>query len=438
MESLIRWMENELDRSAKTHLPAPGLHRLNRTEYSNAIRDLLALEVDASKFLPTDDSTHGFDNIAGALTMSPALMEAYLSAAGKISRLAIGNVDAATQWVWDVPADTAQNHHIEGLPFGTRGGLRIEHQFPADGEYAFNVKGVTGYFQRVLGGITGEKLEILIDGERVHLFDWDKEISNTTGRGKLDAAHSGHRGPPRGRRDLPRNQRCAGHRAEQAVPAHDEHAGLDPGLHLLPARRAGHHRGAARCEGREGHGQPPAHLRVPAGDAARRRRVCAHDRLDAGEACVPTAVDRRGSEGPDAVLSGGPRRGRKLRRRHRGGAAARARGSRVHLPRRARTGGARGGPELSPERPRAGVPALVFPVEQHSRRRADRRGCRRQAEGSRGARAAGQADAGRSEVRGPHHELHGAVAERAVAQDRRARRQPVPRLRRQPAQRVPA
>ena len=134
MELWIRWMENELDRSAKTHLPAPGLHRLNRTEYSNAIRDLLALEVDASKFLPTDDSTHGFDNIAGALTMSPASMEAYLSAAGKISRLAIGNVDAATQWVWDVPADTAQNHHIEGLPFGTRGGLRIEHQFPADGD----------------------------------------------------------------------------------------------------------------------------------------------------------------------------------------------------------------------------------------------------------------------------------------------------------------
>ena len=184
MGQLIRWMESELDRGAKTHLPAPGLHRLNRTEYSNAIRDLLALEVDASKFLPTDDSTHGFDNIAGALTMSPALMEAYLSAAGKISRLAIGDVDAATQWVWDVAPDTAQNYHIEGLPFGTRGGIRFEHQFPADGEYAFNVKGVTGYFQRVLGGITGEKLEILVDGERVHLFDWDKEISNTTGRGK--------------------------------------------------------------------------------------------------------------------------------------------------------------------------------------------------------------------------------------------------------------
>src|SRR4029077_17720765 len=79
MESLIRGMENTLDRAATTHLPPPGLHRLNRTEYTNAIRDLLALDVDATKFLPADDSTRGFDNIAGALTMSPALMEAYLS-----------------------------------------------------------------------------------------------------------------------------------------------------------------------------------------------------------------------------------------------------------------------------------------------------------------------------------------------------------------------
>jgi mono/diheme cytochrome c family protein len=184
MEALVRWMETELDRGAVTHLPPPGLHRLNRTEYTNAIRDLLALEVDATRFLPADDSTRGFDNIAGALTMSPALMEAYLSAAGKISRLAMGHVSAPTQAVFDVPADTAQNHHIEGLPFGTRGGMLIEYEFPADGEYTFTVKGVTGYFQRVLGAIKGEQLEVSVDGERVKLFDWDKEISNTTGNGK--------------------------------------------------------------------------------------------------------------------------------------------------------------------------------------------------------------------------------------------------------------
>jgi mono/diheme cytochrome c family protein len=183
METLIRWMEAELDRQADVHVPPPGLHRLNRAEYSHAIRDLLALQVDATTFLPVDDSTHGFDNIAGALTLSPALMEAYLSAAGKISRLAIGNVTAATQAVFDVPADTAQNHHIEGLPFGTRGGILIEHQFPVDGEYTFNVKGVTGYFQAVLGTIPDEQLIVTIDGELVHRFDWDADISRTTGRG---------------------------------------------------------------------------------------------------------------------------------------------------------------------------------------------------------------------------------------------------------------
>jgi cytochrome c5 len=183
-DALITWMESELDRGAVTHLPAPGLHRMNRTEYTNAVRDVLGLEVDAAKFLPPDDSTHGFDNIAGALTLSPSLMEAYLSAAGKISRLAIGDVSAPTQAVFEVPADTAQNYHIEGLPFGTRGGILIKYQFPADGEYTFKVKGVTGYFQAVLGGVKGEQLEVTVDGDRVKLFDWDKEISNTTGNGK--------------------------------------------------------------------------------------------------------------------------------------------------------------------------------------------------------------------------------------------------------------
>jgi mono/diheme cytochrome c family protein len=187
LQSMVRWMEGELDRAAHTHLPAPGLHRLNRTEYTNAIRDLLALEVDARTFLPADDSTRGFDNIAGALTMSPALMEAYLSAAGKISRLAMGDVNAPAQKVFEVPADTAQNHHIEGLPFGTRGGLLIRHQFPVDGQYTFKVKGVTGYFQAVLGGVTGEQLIVTVDGERVAQFDWDKEIAGTTGVGKSTA-----------------------------------------------------------------------------------------------------------------------------------------------------------------------------------------------------------------------------------------------------------
>src|SRR2546430_3123840 len=86
LQSLIRWMENELDRSAVTHLPPPGLHRLNRTEYANAVRDLLGLEVDATKFLPSDDSTHGFDNMAGSIAILPAPLEGIPPAEGQRSR----------------------------------------------------------------------------------------------------------------------------------------------------------------------------------------------------------------------------------------------------------------------------------------------------------------------------------------------------------------
>jgi len=182
-DSLVAYLEHEIDEHAETHLPAPGLHRLNRTEYTNAIRDLLALHVDATKFLPADDSSHGFDNMAGTLTTSPALMEAYLSAAGKISRLAVGTETAPTLAVFDVPHDTSQNAYVEGLPFGTRGGMLIEHEFPADGDYFFTVKGMTGYFTAVLGNVKGEQLEVTIDGERVYLYDWDKEIGRSEGNG---------------------------------------------------------------------------------------------------------------------------------------------------------------------------------------------------------------------------------------------------------------
>ena len=184
-ESLIGWLESELDRHAITHLPPPGLHRLNRAEYANAIRDLLALEVDATKFLPSDDSSYGFDNMAGTLGMSPALLEAYLSAAGKISRLAIGSVTSPIMTQYTVPPGFSQNYHIEGLPFGTRGGILIEHEFPADAEYVFKItpvsEGNMGQSNRAFGQIKGEKLQVTIDGELVKLFDWDRELGQGEG-----------------------------------------------------------------------------------------------------------------------------------------------------------------------------------------------------------------------------------------------------------------
>ncbi len=178
MESAVEFLENALDRNAVVTLPPPGLHRMNRTEYSNAVRDLLGVEIDASKFLPTDDSTRGFDNIAAALGLSPALLEGYTSAASKISRLAIGDVTTPSQVVYRVPEDTSQDYHVEGMPFGTRGGIIVKHEFPADGEYAIKItpisKGNMGDTSP-FGEIQGEKLEFLLDGQRLKQFDWDRE-----------------------------------------------------------------------------------------------------------------------------------------------------------------------------------------------------------------------------------------------------------------------
>jgi cytochrome c5 len=183
-EAMIAWMENELDHHAPGIVPPPGVHRLNRTEYSNAIRDLLALEIDPSKYLPSDDSTRGFDNVAAALTLSPALLEGYTSAAGKISRLAVGDVTSSTQAVFRVPEDTSQDYYIEGMPFKTRGGLLVKYEFPADGEYAIKVtpisKGNMGN-TNPFGEIPNEKLEFLLDGQRIKLFDWDNERAREDG-----------------------------------------------------------------------------------------------------------------------------------------------------------------------------------------------------------------------------------------------------------------
>src|SRR5262245_49967814 len=142
--SFIGTLETELDRNASMHVPPPGLHRLNRTEYANVIRDLLDLEIDPAAYLPSDDSTHGFDNIAGALGISSTLVEAYVSAASKISRLALGLAEPPTLAVYRTPADTSQDYHIEGLPFGTRGGVLVRHLFPSDGEYTITVTPIFG------------------------------------------------------------------------------------------------------------------------------------------------------------------------------------------------------------------------------------------------------------------------------------------------------
>jgi mono/diheme cytochrome c family protein len=167
-------LENELDRTAAPFAPPPGLHRMNRTEYANVVRDLLDLEIDAAKYLPSDDSTAGFDNIAGALGVSSTLVEAYVNAAQKIARLALGYVEDAGLVVYRTKEDTSQDYHIEGLPFGTRGGMLVPHVFPSDGEYTITVTPIFGdnMSPTGFGSVPCEKLEILLDGELLGLLNW--------------------------------------------------------------------------------------------------------------------------------------------------------------------------------------------------------------------------------------------------------------------------
>ena len=178
LEALTVSLESQLDSSAASN-PNPGhrtFQRLNRAEYTRAIRDLLGLEIDANQFLPLDTQSENFDNIADVQTLSPTLLDAYLRAASEIGFLAIGNPRAtASSAMYSVPRTASQSERVEGAPYGTRGGLSVVHTFPADGDYVFR----TIYFHETTGAFAGgnargEQMEISIDGERVALLDIDR------------------------------------------------------------------------------------------------------------------------------------------------------------------------------------------------------------------------------------------------------------------------
>jgi hypothetical protein len=167
-------------------LVPPGAHRMNRQEYANAIRDLLGMTIDPATMLPVDDTSFGFDNMAGSLNSSPALIEAYVSAAAKISRLALGHELEATRKEYHAPPDYSQNRHIPGLPFGSRGGMLVEHQFPADGEYTFNWTPVRSNAGGMFGEGDGEQLELTIDGVQVKVWD----VANENPRNMTDERYA--------------------------------------------------------------------------------------------------------------------------------------------------------------------------------------------------------------------------------------------------------
>ena len=180
--ALRDWLENEIDSAASSTPGTKVLHRLNRTEYANAIRDLLDLEIDPTLYLPPDDSSRGFDNIAGSLTISPTLLETYVTAATKIARMAVGFWNTPTERLYINRTDSSQVYELEGMPFGTRGGMVVQHVFPGDGDYTFTIRNLgVGIY------IPNETLELSIDGERVHEWTYT-EMGMSAG---MDSARDG-------------------------------------------------------------------------------------------------------------------------------------------------------------------------------------------------------------------------------------------------------
>jgi hypothetical protein len=170
--NLTTWLEQQLDHSAVAapHPGRPILHRLNRSEYSNAIRDLLDLQVDAASLLPPDDSAFGFDNISDALGVSPALQERYLSAALKIGALAVGDPKVTPgSETWRIRQDLSQDQHIEGLPLGTVGGTLVHYNFPLDAEYTFQAKLYRTNLNIMRGLESEHQVEFSVDGRRIHV-----------------------------------------------------------------------------------------------------------------------------------------------------------------------------------------------------------------------------------------------------------------------------
>ena len=219
-QSFIRTLETTVDAHAKAN-PNPGgrtFQRLNRAEYSRAIKDLLDVDVNAANWLPQDTMSANFDNIADEQALSPTLLDAYLNAAGDISRMAVGDKNApaidktytnqtyVSQHPWD---------HVEGAPYGTRGGMVVDHVFPADGEYAFEVTFTNGDNSRF------EDVDISIDGQRVALLAVRERPADRRRRQRRDAAvhRSGSRQgrPAQGRRRVHQARRRPIRRFDQAA-----------------------------------------------------------------------------------------------------------------------------------------------------------------------------------------------------------------------------
>ena len=328
--SLVETLESRLDEAAERS-PNPGdrpFQRLNRHEYGEAIRDLLDLEVDAGDWLPLDQMSNNFDNIAEAQTLSATLLESYLNAASAISRLAIGqrsgkpvdhtytNSQYLSQHPWD---------HVEGAPYGTRGGLVVDHTFTADAEYTFGVTFTSGANTRI------EDIDVSIDGERVALLAYDtNRRTGADGRGSVitltrpifvRGRHPAHRRRlhPAATRTLRRpdpSPRLVLRRGRLGRCGH----------HDAAAHPRRHHHGSLQRDGPVGNAQPAPHLLLPSDNAGRSAALRPRDPRAARAGGVPAQPQREGGRRPARILRRGSR-GRRFRSRDADGARGAARKS---------------------------------------------------------------------------------------------------------------
>jgi hypothetical protein len=183
LSSLATSLEDRLDELAQNN-PNPGyrtFQRLNRAEYEASIRDLFGLDIDASAYLPTETLSDNFDNISDTQTLSATLLESYMRAAAQVSREAVGDAAAApATTVYKIPKTASQVDHVEGTPLGTRGGVAVTHNFPADGDYVFELD-MHGSPDGQLFGLTfgAQQIEVSLNGERIALLDIDRFMTES-------------------------------------------------------------------------------------------------------------------------------------------------------------------------------------------------------------------------------------------------------------------
>ncbi len=315
-DALSAHLEEALDRAVAAR-PNPGrtdtFRRLSRVEYQNAIRDILALDVDVSALLPKDDASHGFDNVSNG-ELSPTLLERYLAAAQKVSRAAIGSaLPSPASHVVVLPADLTQEDHLEGLPFGTRGGATFRYTFPLHAVYEFQLRLARDRNENVEGLTEPQQIELSIDGSVAQTF-LVKPNRNQSGAYYADEAVDNHlklrigvgAGPHDVSVTFPRKTFALEETERQPSLAHfnmDRHPRVQIALYSVSITGPFELGDVMETPSR----QPAVRLPAIASHCRGRRGLCEADRLDDRATGVSPRGDRRGPRGSAAVLQGGAR-----------------------------------------------------------------------------------------------------------------------------------